>query len=197
MPGSPAAPRRSATDAAGRFTVAVAAGDETLRVAADGYLETAVELEASVAGERPGLEIVLFRNTFAETVEVVSPPPTADRPSATPIAAEEVFARGRGDRQHLPHAEHAAGRALTGDFASRLAVRGGTPDQNLTIMDGVEIHNPFRLFGLVSAFNPETVERFELTAGGFGAAYGDRLSSLLIVDNRTGERDFRARRRPA
>ena len=179
-----------ATDAAGRFTVAVAAGDETLRVAADGYLETAVELEASVAGERPGLEIVLFRNTFAETVEVVSPPPTADRPSATPIAAEEVFAVAGAIDNIFRTLNTLPGVALTGDFASRLAVRGGTPDQNLTIMDGVEIHNPFRLFGLVSAFNPETVERFELTAGGFGAAYGDRLSSLLIVDNRTGERDF-------
>ena len=56
-------------------------------------------------------------------------------------------------------------------------------------MDGVEIHNPYRLYGLTSAFNPETVERFELTAGGFGAKYGDRLSSLLIVENRAGTRD--------
>ena len=53
-------------------------------------------------------------------------------------------------------------------------------------MDGVEIHNPYRLFGLTSAFNPETVARFELTAGGFGAEYGDRLSSILVVDNRAG-----------
>ena len=57
-------------------------------------------------------------------------------------------------------------------------------------MDGVEIHNPYRLFGLVSAFNPETVDRFELTAGGFGAAYGDRLSSILVVDNRAGRPAF-------
>ena len=69
-------------------------------------------------------------------------------------------------------------------------MRGGTPDQNLTVMDGVEIHNPYRLFGLVSAFNPETVDRFELTAGGFGAAYGDRLSSILVVDNRSGRPDL-------
>ena len=82
------------------------------------------------------------------------------------------------------------GVASTGDFGSRLAVRGGTPDQNLTVMDGVEIHNPYRLFGLVSAFNPETVDRFELTAGGFGAAYGDRLSSILVVDNRAGRPAF-------
>ncbi len=53
-------------------------------------------------------------------------------------------------------------------------------------MDGVEIHNPYRLFGLTSAFNPETVENFELTAGGFSTKYGDRLSSLLVVDNRYG-----------
>ena len=82
------------------------------------------------------------------------------------------------------------GVASADDFGSRLAVRGGTPDQNLTVMDGVEIHNPYRLFGITSAFNPETVENFNLTAGGFGVAYGDRLSSLLVVDNRPGRRDF-------
>lgn len=57
------------------------------------------------------------------------------------------------------------GIAATEEFGSRLAVQGGTPDQNLTIMDGVEIHNPYRLLGLTRAFNPETVEKFELSAG--------------------------------
>ena len=82
----------------------------------------------------------------------------------------------------------------TADFDSRIAVRGGGPDQNLTVMDGVEIHNPYRLFGLTSAFNPETVENFELTAGGFSPKYGDRLSSLLVVENRAGTRTEVARR---
>jgi hypothetical protein len=54
-------------------------------------------------------------------------------------------------------------------------------------MDGVEIHNPYRLFGLTSAFNPETVGRFELLAGGFGAKYGDRLSSVVLVENRDAD----------
>jgi hypothetical protein len=48
----------------------------------------------------------------------------------------------------------------------KLTVRGGGPDQNLTLMDGVEIHNPYRLFGLTSAFNPEVVENVELIGGG-------------------------------
>lgn len=78
-----------------------------------------------------------------------------------------------------------------GLFDTRLSVRGGAPDQNLTVMDGVEIHNPFRLFGAVAGFNPETVGRFELMAGAFPAQYGDRLSSLLVVETRDGRGDER------
>ena len=179
------------TDAAGRFSVTLGTDDTELRVAADGYLTTTVTVEPEVAGTGAELEILLFRNTFAETVQVVSAPAAApERPSATPIAAEEVFEVAGSFDNIFRTLDTLPGVASTGDFGSRLAVRGGTPDQNLTLMDGVEIHNPYRLFGLVSAFNPETVERFELTAGGFGAPYGDRLSSLLIVDNRLGERDF-------
>ena len=179
-----------ATDAAGRFSVTLAADDVELRVAADGYLATTVTLEPAIADAGAELEILLFRNTFAETVQVVSAPAAPERPSATPVAAEEVFEVAGAFDNVFRTLDTLPGVASTGDFGSRLAVRGGTPDQNLTVMDGVEIHNPYRLFGLVSAFNPETVERFELTAGGFGAPYGDRLSSLLIVDNRPGERDL-------
>ena len=56
-------------------------------------------------------------------------------------------------------------------------------------MDGVEIHDPYRLFGLTSAFNPEIIQRFELSTGGFSVKHGDRLSSLLLVENRDGTRD--------
>jgi hypothetical protein len=45
------------------------------------------------------------------------------------------------------------GVAATEEFGSR-PVRGGSPDQNLTVMDGVEIHDPYG-FGLTSAFNPK------------------------------------------
>ena len=83
----------------------------------------------------------------------------------------------------------------TDELGSRIAVRGGAPDQNLTVMDGIEVHNPFRLIvpsedlalvGLASAFNPDTVERVEFFPGAFDVPYGDRLSSLLVVKNRNG-----------
>jgi hypothetical protein len=97
----------------------------------------------------------------------------------TPGAIDNVFRA----LQVLP------GVTGAGLFETKIAVRGGAPDQNLTVMDGVEIHNPFRLFGAVAGFNPETIGRFELTAGAFPARYGDRLSSLLVVDTRDGRRD--------
>ncbi|MEE2638396.1 MAG: TonB-dependent receptor [Acidobacteriota bacterium] len=171
------------TGSDGRFTIE-AEGGATLRVTADGYLETDIDVDDQL------MEVLLFRVTFTERVEVVSERVTQERPSATPVAPEAVF-RAPGSIDNVFRTlDTLAGVASTDDFGSRLAVRGGTPDQNLTIMDGVEVHNPYRLFGIASAFNPETVERFELTAGGFGVAYGDRLSSLLVVDNRAGRPGF-------
>ena len=168
----------------GRFSVVLREGDTTLRFRADGYLETLLEVAD------PDIEVRLFRNTFAETVEVVSEAVAQPRPSSTPIPPEEVFQVAGSVDNVFRTLDLLPGVAATDDFGSRLAVRGGTPDQNLTVMDGVEIHNPYRLFGITSAFNPETVDSFQLTAGGFGVAYGDRLSSLLIVETRPGSRDF-------
>ena len=174
----------------GRFTITLAAGETTLRVTASGYLDNTVTPDPAALAAGAELQILLFRNTFAETVRVTPPVQAPERPSATPIAAAEVLEVAGAIDNVFRTLDTLPGVASTGDFGSRLAVRGGTPDQNLTVMDGVEIHNPYRLFGLVSAFNPETVDRFELTAGGFGAAYGDRLSSILVVDNRAGRPAF-------
>ena len=113
----------------------------------------------------------LAPQALPSTIEI---PPMAVRGVAG--AAENIYRV----LQTLP------GVSAVNDFDSRLTVRGGGPDQNLTVMDGVEIHNPYRLFGLTSAFNPETVESFELITGGFSAKYGDRLSSILVVENRPG-----------
>jgi hypothetical protein len=74
------------------------------------------------------------------------------------------------------------------DFSSQLIVRGSGPDQNLIIMDNVEIFNPYRLYGVISMFNPEAVSDINLITGGFPARYGDRLSAVLDVTNRQGNR---------
>jgi hypothetical protein len=76
-------------------------------------------------------------------------------------------------------------------FDSRLVVRGGAPGENLFLVDGVESHSPYRAFGLASAFLPGALESIEMRPGGFDVRYGDRLSSVTLVNNRDGRRSGR------
>jgi len=180
--------RTLAADAEGRAAVPLGPGRWTVTVGAPGYVDRSLEVDAVEAPAAQPLEIALVpRDRFREKVEVSADAGPAQRPpAATPVKPAEVAAVAGGLENVFRVLQTLPGVASPEDFSSRIAVRGGGPDENLTVMDGVEIHNPYRLFGLVSAFNPETVDSFVLTAGGFGAAYGDRLSSLLVVRNRAG-----------
>jgi len=175
------------TDAAGRFSLPAPAGPVTVLVEAAGYFQLLTNLDVPEGG-LAGAELALARDAgFATSVAVTAPTPAA-APATEVVAPVEVL-RTPGALDNVYRTlQTLPGVAATEEFGSRLAVRGGSPDQNLTVMDGVEVHDPYRLFGLTSAFNPETIERFELSTGGFSALYGDRLSSLLVVENRAGTR---------
>ena len=80
------------------------------------------------------------------------------------------------------------GVVATNDFTAGYNVRGGESDQNLVLLDGYPIYNPFHLGGLFGTFIDETVGEFELIPGGFPARYGTRLSSVLNVVPRVDER---------
>ncbi len=96
-----------------------------------------------------------------------------------PGAAEDVMRSLRS----LP------GVIAPNDFSTQLVIRGSGPDQNLIVMDDMEVFNPYRLYGFVSMFNPETVSDITLLSGGFPAKYGDRLSAVLDITNREGAAD--------
>lgn len=69
---------------------------------------------------------------------------------------------------------------------SGLNVRGGSPDQNLILLDGVPVYNAYHLFGVFSVFNSDAVKHVEITKGGFPARYGGRLSSVVEVNMKEG-----------
>ncbi len=79
-----------------------------------------------------------------------------------------------------------------GDYSGLLAVRGGSPNQNQVIMDGMVIPNPYRFRmafgGGMSAINPNTTQDIYLHLGGFSAEYGNALSSILEIESRMGNR---------
>ncbi len=180
-----AGPVHETTDARGRFSLRVPAGQVDVTATAAGHFALTTTLDVR-SGDVTAAELSLARDAgFATSVAVVAAAPMAAPAAETVQPVQVLRTPGALDNvyrtlQTLP------GVAATQEFSSRLSVRGGSPDQNLTMMDGVEVHDPYRLFGLTSAFNPETIERFELATGGFSAKYGDRLSSLLVVENREG-----------
>ena len=72
------------------------------------------------------------------------------------------------------------------DFSSALYVRGSTPDQNLIMLDGITVYNPFHLGGIFSTFNTDAIKEAQFNAGGFPARYGGRMGSILNIINREG-----------
>ncbi len=85
--------------------------------------------------------------------------------------------------QYLP------GVQVTSDVSARYYVRGGTGDQNLILLNGVTIYNPFHALGLFSVIDPEMINSVEFYKGGFPTEYGGRLSSVLSVMTKDGNKN--------
>jgi hypothetical protein len=179
---------RALCDSEGRFSITVPAGVWSLEAAADTYQSAARRIDACAQCQLDVEVVLIPTHLFKESVDVsASVNGGSDLAATTPVRPAEVL-NAAGAFENVFRVLHTLpGVTNTGEWSSRLSVRGGGPDQNMTVMDGIEIHNPYRLYGLVSAFNPETIAGFELSTGAFSAKYGDRLSSILTIDNRNGK----------
>ena len=176
-------------DADGRFVItAVPAGEVIVRARLLGF--KTLEVRATVrAGDTTRVDLALVTEaTLLGAVRTEARPVERDmfeaRPSVgtvqiTAHAAEGVPKFGEPDIirivQLLPGVE------ARNDFSTGLNVRGGESDQNLILIDGFPIYNPFHLGGLFSTFIDPTVADVTLMTGGFPARYGGRLSAVLDV----------------
>jgi outer membrane receptor for ferrienterochelin and colicin len=75
-----------------------------------------------------------------------------------------------------------------GEGQSGLYIRGGSPDQNLILLDGTPVYNASHLFGFFSVFNADAIKDVKLIKGGFPARYGGRLSSVLEINMKEGNK---------
>lgn len=76
----------------------------------------------------------------------------------------------------------------TGDQGGQLYIRGGSMVQNLTLLDGMVVYNPFHSIGLYSIFETDVILNADVFTGGFGAEYGGRLSSVIDISTRDGNK---------
>ncbi|MGE5412180.1 MAG: TonB-dependent receptor [Clostridiales bacterium] len=72
------------------------------------------------------------------------------------------------------------------DGSSGLYIRGGTPDQNLILLDGITVYHVDHFFGFFSAFNSDAIKDIQVYKGGFEAKFGGRLSSVVDLTGKSG-----------
>ncbi|ADB36104.1 TonB-dependent receptor [Spirosoma linguale] len=82
-----------------------------------------------------------------------------------------------------------AGVTTAGEGAGGFNVRGGRADQNLVLVDGAPLFNTSHLLGFYTNINPDMVQDVSLSKGAFSAQYGGRVSSLLLMSTRNGNKD--------
>lgn len=93
-----------------------------------------------------------------------------------------------GERDVMKTIQLLPGVQSGGEGTSGLYVRGGGPDQNLILLDGVPVYNASHLFGFFSVFNADAIKSVSLIKGGFPARYGGRLSSVLDIKMKDGNK---------
>ena len=107
--------------------------------------------------------------------------------SVTPKDMSKMPAIG-GQPDFAQYLQVLPGIISTGDQGGQLYVRGGTPVQNMLLLDGVILFNPFHSIGIFSVFDMDIMSSADVYTGGFGAEFGGRISSVMDIKTRDGNK---------
>lgn len=105
----------------------------------------------------------------------------------TPKQIEQIPSIG-GQADLAQYLQVLPGVVFTGDQGGQLYIRGGSPIQNKVLLDGMVIYNPFHSIGLFSVFETDILRNADIYTGGFGAEYGGRISSIMDITTRDGNK---------
>ncbi len=184
----------SASDGDGFFTInRIPPGRYILRISYIGFTIIEEEIEIGI-GQLIERSFALSPNT-AEIGEVVVEAEmvggvtqvVAGLESVVPAEIKRVPVPGvSGDL--AAYIQTVPGVVVQGDRGGQLFVRGGAVDQNMAYLDGLPVYMPFHVLSVYSAFPEDLVDRADFYTGGFSARYGTRVSSVLDVRARNGNK---------
>ena len=190
----------SAADFQGKFIVNVPVGSYSIRASLMGYTPV-VKTDVIV---KTGSEIYLDIQLSQTTLELNEVQVTADyfdktvlenNLSTIALSVEEIKRSpgSIGDFQRI--LQGMAGVSFSNDQNNELLVRGGSPNENLTVFDGMELHstnhypNEFNSGGPINMINVSLIQDIQFSLGGFVSKYGDKMSSVMNITSRDGTRN--------
>lgn len=181
----------TATNAFGFYSITMQADDIKLKASYIGYAtfsqdislkqNTTLNIELESAKEMKEVVITGKKDAIQERTQMS----TIDLPIQT-IKSLPAFL---GEVDVLKAIQLLPGVQAGNEGSSGFYVRGGGPDQNLILLDGVPVYNASHLFGFFSVFNADAIRSVELVKGGFPARYGGRLSSVLDINMKEGNKN--------
>jgi len=180
------------SDEAGNFSLQLPKNEQEIEFSYVGYQSLRLSVRLT---QDTSITVYLTPSAKLQTVEVVATQSTRPEEvtalSTVKLSAKEInqVPTFFGEEDVLKVLQLLPGVQSGAEGQSGLHVRGGSPDQNLILLDGIPIYNPSHLFGFFSAFNGDVVKDVSLITGGFPAQYAGRLSS--IVDIRTEKGDLK------
>ena len=168
-------------------------GYQSIQASAVGYKK----ITKKILIEKDEIQTLNF-NLPSEAVELQSVTKIADRiieNYSTNISLQKISIE---DMKNIPSVlekdifralRSVPGISTTGDVTSQFFVRGGKGDQNLIVYDNMIIFNPFHALGLFSIFDAEAIKSSEIYTGGFDPEFGGKLSSVINITTKDGNRN--------
>lgn len=178
--------RGGVSNAFGNFVFSLDSDSVQLRVSYVGYQSQRFVLPSASA---KNLQIELVQSINLQEFEVVGRVPFKQEGIKMDRKFVKALPQFMGESDVLKAAQFLPGVQRASELSAGMVVRGGSPDQNLILLDGIPVYNAYHLFGLFSVFNPEMVQNSYLLKGSFPARYGGRLSSIMDIQTREGSKD--------
>lgn len=173
----------------GFYSLTLPAGEHTLTVQYVGFspMEKTINLT-----ENQTINFSLKSETQLEEVVVTAKEEIEEVPqmSSIDVPIEQIKSMPvlLGEADVLKSLQLLPGIQGGTEGSSGIYVRGGGPDQNLILLDGVPVYNVSHLFGFFSVFNPDAINKVNAIKGGFPARYGGRLSSVIDIRMKEGNK---------
>ncbi|MDW7679261.1 MAG: TonB-dependent receptor [bacterium] len=175
-------------------------GKYTLKASMIGY-ETSVVTVVNINPNRNHSVNFELNPTILEMEEVVVTADNFSKCDENPVSFRtidpEEIRRSPGSAEDIFRVmQSMPGVATAGARSAQLIVRGGSPDENLTLLDGIEVYNPIHFartggsMGVISIVNPALLQKVDFLTGGFPVNYGDKMSSVFDMSLREGNQEM-------